>query len=257
MKVLTIIKAGSTFPAIRYRLGDFEDWIIRASGLSDETVSVVDVMKGEALPPVEKLSGVIITGSHAMLTDRDSWMLELEDWIPKVIEHNVPLLGICFGHQLLAQAMGGRADYNPNGREIGTVAIRLTSEGKQDRLLGTLPEVFFAHATHAQTVMELPANSRRLAESPLETNHAFRLGNNAWGVQFHPEFLVEIMSTYISEQTATLVKEGHNAAALQSAICSTDAANTLIKLFVSIVQEKISANPLSTEFTGTTCISRS
>jgi GMP synthase (glutamine-hydrolysing) len=237
MKALTIIKAGSTFPATQQRLGDFEDWVIRASGLPEETVSVVNVADGDALPPVEKLSGVIITGSHAMLTDRERWMLELEAWIPKVIEHNAPLLGICFGHQLLAQAMGGRADYNPKGREIGTVAIRLTSEGQRDRLLGTLPEVFFAHTTHAQTIMELPVNSLRLAENPLEAHHAFRLGDKAWGVQFHPEFSAEIMSAYVSEQTAALLKQGYDVAALQSAICCTDAANALIKRFVVIVQE--------------------
>ena len=237
MKALTIIKAGSTFPATRQRLGDFENWVIRASGLPDEKVSVVNVADGVALPPVEKLSGVIITGSHAMLTDRERWMLELEAWIPKVIEHNAPLLGICFGHQLLAQAMGGRADYNPKGREIGTVAIRLTLEGQQDRLLGTLPEAFFAHTTHAQTIMELPVNSLRLAENPLEAHHAFRLGDKAWGVQFHPEFSAEIMSAYVSEQTAALLKQGYDVAALQSAICRTDAANALIKRFVVIVQE--------------------
>ena len=237
MKALTIIKAGSTFPATRQQLGDFEDWVIRASGLPDEKVSVVNVADGVALPPVEKLSGVIITGSHAMLTDRERWMLELEAWIPKVIEHNAPLLGICFGHQLLAQAMGGRADYNPKGREIGTIAIRLAPEGQRDRLLGTLPEVFFAHTTHAQTIMELPVNSFRLAENPLEAHHAFRLGDKAWGVQFHPEFSVEIMSAYVSEQTDALLKQGYDVAALQSAICRTDAANALIKRFVVIVQE--------------------
>lgn len=239
MKALTIIKAGSTFPATQQRFGDFEDWVIRASGLPDATVSVVNVADGDELPPVEKLSGVIITGSHAMLTDRERWMLELEAWIPRVIEHNAPLLGICFGHQLLAQAMGGRAGYNPKGREIGSVAIRLTPEGQRDTLLGTLPEVFFAHTTHAQTIMELPANALRLAENPLEAHHAFRLGDKAWGVQFHPEFSAEIMSAYISEQTAALLKQGHDVAALQSAIRCTDAANALIKRFVVIVQENL------------------
>jgi len=240
MKALTIIKAGSTFPTTKQRLGDFEDWVIRASDLKPKTISVINLMEGEALPPVERLSGVIITGSHSMVTDRDNWMLELETWIPKVIEQNVPLLGICFGHQLIAQAMGGHSDYNPKGREIGSVAIRLTPAGKQDRLLGTLPHVFTAHTTHAQTVMALPANALRLAENSTETNHAFRLGDNAWGVQFHPEFSADIMSAYVSEQTATLLKEGHDVAALQAAICSTDAVNALIRRFVTIVQENSS-----------------
>ena len=68
MKALTIIKAGSTFPATRQKLGDFEDWVIRACGLAEDNVSVINVNKGEALPSLEILSGVIITGSHGMVT---------------------------------------------------------------------------------------------------------------------------------------------------------------------------------------------
>ena len=239
MKALTIIKAGSTFPTISRSLGDFEDWVIRACGLSDQAVSVINVVDGEALPSVEKLSGVIITGSHAMVTDQVTWIQALASWIPQVLEHNVPLLGICFGHQLLAQAMGGRSDYNPKGREIGTVAITLTPEGKQDRLLGSLPPVFNAHTTHAQTVIKLPANALRLAENLFEANHAFRLGDSAWGLQFHPEFSDAIMRAYVSEQTPSLFRKGYDVDALQAAICNTDAANALLKRFFTIVQESM------------------
>jgi GMP synthase (glutamine-hydrolysing) len=239
MKALTIIKAGSTFPTISRSLGDFEDWVTHACGLSDQAVSVINVADGEALPSVERLSGVIITGSHAMVTDQVTWIQALASWIPQVLEDNVPLLGICFGHQLLAQAMGGRSDYNPKGREIGTVAITLTPEGKQDRLLGSLPEVFNAHTTHAQTVIKLPDNALRLAENLFEANHAFRLGDSAWGLQFHPEFSEAVMRAYVSEQTVSLLGEGHDVEALQATICNTDAANALLKRFFTIVQESM------------------
>jgi GMP synthase (glutamine-hydrolysing) len=200
---------------------------------------VINVADGEALPSVERLSGVIITGSHAMVTDQVTWIQALVSWIPQVLEDNVPLLGICFGHQLLAQAMGGRSDYNPKGREIGTVAITLTPEGKQDRLLGSLPDVFNAHTTHAQTVIKLPANALRLAENLFEANHAFRLGDSAWGLQFHPECSDAIMRAYVSEQTPSLLREGYDVEALQAAICNTDAANALLKRFFTIVQESM------------------
>ena len=107
------MKAVSTFSTTRQSLGDFEDWIIRGMGWSDALISVVNVMEGEMLPPVKSLSCVIITGSHAMVTDKETWMQGLASWIPKVLERNIPLLGICFGHQLLATAMGGYSDYHP------------------------------------------------------------------------------------------------------------------------------------------------
>jgi GMP synthase (glutamine-hydrolysing) len=238
MKPLIIIKTGFTFPTIRQKAGDFEDWIIHEIGSPKAEIGVVNAMKAEALPPVDTLSGVIITGSPAMVTDKDAWMQVLADWIPQAVERNTPLLGICFGHQLLAEAMHGRVDYHPNGREIGTVSIQLTSEGKQDRLLGALPDTFLAHATHAQTVIKLPANALRFAENAFEIHHAFRLGESAWGVQFHPEFSADIMRAYVSEQSDALLKQGHDVAALTAAIANTDAANTLLKRFMTIVREQ-------------------
>ncbi|MGZ5043177.1 MAG: glutamine amidotransferase [Methylobacter sp.] len=238
MKPLIIVKTGSTFPSIRQRAGDFEDWIIREIGPTDVGITVVNAMQGEALPPVDSPSGVIVTGSPAMVTDKDDWMRVLADWIAQVVERNIPLLGICFGHQLLADAMNGRVDYHPDGREIGTVAIRLTAEGKQDKLLGALSDTFLAHTTHAQTVIELPANALRLAENAFEINHAFRLGENAWGVQFHPEFSSDVMRAYVSEQSDALLKQGYDVEALIAAVADTDAANALLKRFMTIVRER-------------------
>ena len=238
MKKLIIIKAGSTFPSIQQSLGDFDDWIINGTGVSDIPISVLNVAENEVLPSVDKVSGVIITGSHAMVTDRELWMQALEVWLREVFDRNIPLLGICFGHQILAVAMGGHSDYHPKGREIGTVSIRLTHEGKQDRLLGFLPDEFLAHATHAQTIIMLPANAVRLAENPFEINHAFRLGDNAWGVQFHPEFTADIMRAYVAEQSTSLISEGYDIAELSLAVCNTYTANMLLQRFMAIVKEQ-------------------
>jgi len=241
MKTVIIIKAGSTFPTTRQRFGDFEDWIIRSIGGSEILISVINVLEGETLPPIETLSGIIITGSHGMVTDNETWMQVLTSWIPKVMECNIPLLGICFGHQLLAMAMGGYSDYPPKGREIGTVSIKLSPEGRQDRLLGYLANEFKAHTTHAQTIIKLPEHALTLAANPIEAHHAFRLGDSAWGVQFHPEFSADIMKAYVNEQAVALQGKGHDVAELTATICNTDAANRLLKRFMAIVQEQAGA----------------
>jgi GMP synthase (glutamine-hydrolysing) len=120
-----------------------------------------------------------------------------------------------------------------------TIASGDYSTPVSQRLLGALPDEFLAHASHAQTIIQLPANSLRLAENSFEIHNSFRHGDNAWGVQFHPEFSADIMRAYVSEQMPSLLKEGHNVEELTAAICITDAANSLLKRFMTIVQERI------------------
>jgi len=235
MKPLVIIKAGSTFPATKHKYGDFEDWVIDGCASTDPIFSVIDAIFSQELPESDRISGVIITGSHAMVTDQVLWMLKLEAWVRNILEMNIPLLGICFGHQILAQAMGGVVDYHSGGREIGTVPITLTQEGKQDRLLGALPAVFMGHTTHAQTVKKLPAGAQLLAQNSFEPHHAYRIGKNAWGVQFHPEFTASIMNDYVNEQCDALINSGQDVKTLQSSIRNTDKANGLLNRFIEHV----------------------
>jgi GMP synthase (glutamine-hydrolysing) len=238
MKPLIIIKAGSTFPSLKPVMGDFEDWVVRGCGLSADNFSVIHITENEALPAIDQISGIIITGSHAMVTDQEPWMQSLASWIPAVVNRSIPLLGICFGHQLLAQAMGGYVDYHPQGLEIGAVAITLTKEGRQDMLFDNMPDNFLVHSTHEQTVIKLPANAVILAENLFETHHAFRLGDRAWGVQFHPEFTADIMKIYAREEVESMSTENYDINALEASICNTGDADAVLKNFMAIVQKR-------------------
>jgi GMP synthase (glutamine-hydrolysing) len=196
-KPFLIVQTGSTLPAIRSRHGDFPGWFQRGLGLRRDQVEVVRVHRGEVLPKPGAHAAAIVTGSPAMVSERLRWSEDTAAWLRGAIDVGLPLLGVCYGHQLLAHALGGRVDYHPSGREIGTVDIERLPLAADDALLAAAPPNFRAHATHQQSVLELPPGAVGLARSAHDAHHAVRYAPNAWGMQFHPEFSVEIMRGYL------------------------------------------------------------
>ncbi len=233
MKPLLIIKTGSTFPEYKANLGDFDDFI-RAQLPGAAEVLVAPVVDRLWLPDYTAVSGVIITGSHAMVTDREPWSEFTADWLRVIPAGTVPVLGICYGHQLLAHAWGGAVGYHPQGEEIGTVEIQLTAAGRQDPLLGIMPPQFPGHVTHAQTVLQLPPQARLLASNEFEPHHAFVLNDNQWGVQFHPEFNATIEQLYIREQRSELEQAGRDVAAIESTVREHPFGRLLLQRFLAL-----------------------
>ncbi|RLE24999.1 MAG: glutamine amidotransferase [Acidobacteria bacterium] len=204
---LLIIKTGAAIHQAAAD-GDFEDWIAAGMGLNGQPVQVCRVDQGEALPAPEDIEGVVITGSPAMVTQRLDWSEATAEWLRRAVPSGLPILGICYGHQLLAHALGGRVAEDPSGREIGTVRVRLENSAAADPLFRDLPPVFDAQATHQESVIELPPGAVELAASPHPANHAFRVGPCAWGVQFHPEFDDDVMRSYLQARAQPLRNEG-------------------------------------------------
>ncbi len=235
MKKLYIVKTGTTFPATQKQFGDFDDWTVTALGPTDLPVEVIDVKKMGDLPSWQECAGVTVTGAHEMVTDRLLWSVQLEHWIMELVEHNVPFLGVCYGHQLLAQATGGEVGYHPLGQEIGTAIVKRLPSSDNDPLCHDLPAEFYAHTTHSQSVLTLPASAVRLAENDFEPNHAFRLGDCAWGVQFHPEYSSAIMTSYIEQQADSLCTRGEDPQQLISAVRETPEAAELYRRFTRFV----------------------
>lgn len=237
MKKLLIIKTGSTFPSISNKHGDFDDFILNSILIEKENVIVSSPYKYENLPSLLNISGIIITGSHSMVTDNEKWSENLSNYIKEASYISLPILGICYGHQLIAKTFGGTVDYHPLGIEIGTKEIELTSEGKKDILLGILPEMFLGHVTHSQSVTLLPSTATILAKNDFEMHHSFVINNNIWGVQFHPEFNKEVILAYIENQKNYLLLKGYNLNAIENSVKDIDFGKRILQRFIEIIEE--------------------
>ncbi len=231
MKPILIIQTGRAPDAIRARHGDFPHWFRLGTGLRLQQLQLVDVAAGGALPPPRDVAGAIITGSAAMVTERAPWSERTAGWIRNAMDVQLPLFGVCFGHQLMAHALGGRVDYLPGGREIGTQTITMAADAPRDLLAHALLHDFRAHTTHEQSVIEAPAGAVVLARSARDPHQLLRYGPHALSTQFHPEFSAEVMRAYIKRKHADMLREGIDPVRVFGDVAATPTARRLLHRF--------------------------
>ncbi|HEV8551695.1 MAG TPA: glutamine amidotransferase [Polyangiaceae bacterium] len=232
MRPLGVLVTGDPVPRVEERRGPFVA-LIRAV-LGDAwpgPVVTFDARRGE-LPEPQELGALVITGSPESVASRAPWILAAERALRGVVDAGVPTLGICFGHQLLGQALGGEVALNPRGREMGSVPLTLL---ESDALLGAAAGPYLTNMSHRDSVTRLPPGARVLARTELEPHAAVRFGERAWGVQFHPEFDGEVMRGYIEARAAALAADGIDPESL-AALDAPEAAR-VVTAFAKLAQD--------------------
>jgi GMP synthase (glutamine-hydrolysing) len=198
VKNVLLLKAGDAAESVRLSAGDYERWFLRTIGLSGYRFDILPVHRGAPLPAsADGYDAVMMTGSPLSVTQLAPWMERAAAFMVEAGERGVPVLGVCFGQQLLAHAYGGRVTRNPQGRETGTVEVTLTQEGRQDPLFDGLPERFAVQATHEDIVSQLPEGARVLAGNANTAAQALAFRASVRGVQFHPEAPPDAMRAVI------------------------------------------------------------
>jgi GMP synthase (glutamine-hydrolysing) len=213
MKQVLIVRAGRAPAAVRERLGDFGDWF--AEGLGPRAhVALADP---GALPDPAGWDGILVTGSLDSVTARAPWMEALGSWLLGAARRR-PVLGVCFGHQLLGSALGGRVERHAAGPEAGTVEIELTAAGRRDPLFAGLPERLPVQECHEDHVSAPPPGAVALAASAHTPLQSFAHGPLLRAVQFHPEFNTARLRALLESDPAWLdrIRPGLTASTLNS-----------------------------------------
>ena len=153
-------------------------------------------------PPraIDDYGAVLIFGGsmHADQDDHHPWLREENLFIQRLLDRHVPLFGVCLGVQLIAKAEGAAVYPLPDGPEIGWIPVELTEAAASDPLFGGLPERFDSFNWHYYTY-DVPAGAAELARSS-RCNQAFRLGEAAWGIQFHAEVTLETIHSWLEDK---------------------------------------------------------
>ena len=235
MRKLLFLQVGHTFEEIARERGDYEVWFQAALGQTDAAFEVRKVYAGAPLPDHFDYRGIVVSGSWSMVTDREPWSEQSAAYLRAAAAHGVPILGVCYGHQLLADAFGGKVGYNPRGRHAGTAHVSTTAAVETDALFGPLPRELVVQVSHSQSVLELPPGAVLLAQAAGDPNQAFRLGERTWGVQFHPEFDHEVSRRYIALRRERILGEGLDPDALMAAVEPSPHGGQLLRRFAELL----------------------
>jgi GMP synthase-like glutamine amidotransferase len=193
--LIGILQTGHAPDALRPTHGDYSDFfqrLLKDRGLTFRTWSVVD---GEFPSGPHVAEGWLITGSRHGAYEDHPWIPPLEALIRDIYAAGVPLVGICFGHQIIAQALGGKVEKYPSGWSVGRTEYNFGGE------------TVALNSWHQDQVTVRPEGAEVVASSPFCANAALVYGDRAFTVQAHPEFGSDFLHDLIETRGRGLVPD--------------------------------------------------
>ncbi|NQV90073.1 type 1 glutamine amidotransferase [Candidatus Uhrbacteria bacterium] len=183
------------------------DWFRSTLNLNQDSTRIKLISAADDVLPTECCySGVIIGGSAHSVYENSDWIQELKQFIQKIHHLDIPLLGICFGAQLIAESFGGQIKKGKK-LEAGLIEVQLSPAGIQDPLFKDVERTFDIYSYHGDEIFHLPDHTdiQILASNQDYSVQAFRIGLHTRGVQFHPEIGRRRIEEALSQRRQSLI----------------------------------------------------
>ena len=183
-------------------------------GLPEAQLSVIDVGAGEPLPEVGAYDGYIISGSEKGVYDQADWMAPLRVFLEDVRKANKPMFGICFGHQIMADVFGGKAE-KVGAAEIGVREFKAAGQ------------VVKGHVWHQDQVTQVPPGAEVIASADYCPVAGLAYDFPAMSVQFHPEYSADYVATFLRRAKGAVLPDD----VTDAAVAQFDASDVQADLF--------------------------
>ncbi|OBT16979.1 GMP synthase [Vibrio sp. UCD-FRSSP16_10] len=186
--------------------GQYSNMIVTALQAINENIifSEYDALN-QQLPDLDECDGYIVTGSVYNAYDNEPWILGLIDWVQRCEARRAPLVGICFGHQVIARALGGTVEKSNKGWGLGNYEVNITT---QKRWMNLSIDRLRMLVSHQDQVITVPRGVKVIASSDFCPNFMLAKDNHLFTVQGHPEFSSEFLARLVDERK-DLITEQH------------------------------------------------
>jgi GMP synthase-like glutamine amidotransferase len=184
-----------------------------------------NVCIGEPLPEPDEVDGLVLAGSYNSVHDNTQWQQTVRQWIPVMRSQQIPILGICGSHQLIAHQQGADVVRYSNGPFAGTFPVKLTAAGMTSPIMKSIQSNDCFHYANGEHVMDIPSGSTLLASSSKVPVAALDFGNHCYSTQFHPEATVETLATIWKKTSPELCDNYH----------SGEMGDVLVRNFLNLV----------------------